>query len=99
MRRRPDERVNWKSSIPFLAFHASPLLLFLTGVSTRAVLLLLVTYWGRMFFITGGYHRYFSHRTYKMSRVPQFLMALGGTTALQKGPLWWAANHRDHHRS
>ena len=51
-----------------------------------------------MFFITAGYHRYFAHRSYKMARVPQFLMALGGSTAAQKGPLWWAAHHRDHHR-
>ena len=98
MRRRPDDRVNWVTSIPFLAFHASPLLLIWTGISAEAVVLGLVTYWGRMFFITACYHRYFSHRTYRLTRVPQFLMAVGGTSALQKGPLWWAANHRDHHR-
>jgi stearoyl-CoA desaturase (Delta-9 desaturase) len=98
MSREPDERVNWPASIPFLVFHLTPLLLVWTGVSAKAVVLGLVTYWGRMFFITAGYHRYFSHKTYKLSRVPQFLMALGGTTSLQKGPLWWAANHRDHHR-
>jgi stearoyl-CoA desaturase (delta-9 desaturase) len=51
-----------------------------------------------MFCITAGYHRYFSHRSYKMGRVPQFLMAFGGTTAVQKGPLWWASHHRIHHR-
>ena len=33
-----------------------------------------------------------------MARPTQFLLALGGLTALQKGPLWWAAHHRDHHR-
>jgi len=51
-----------------------------------------------MFFITGAYHRYFAHRTYKMGRVMQFLMALGGTMAVQKGVLWWAAHHRKHHK-
>jgi stearoyl-CoA desaturase (delta-9 desaturase) len=51
-----------------------------------------------MFFITAGYHRYFAHRSYRMGRIPQFLMAFGGTTATQKGPLWWAGHHRDHHR-
>lgn len=98
MRRRPDERVNWRSSTPFLVFHLTPLLLLWTGVSRVAVGLLLVTFWARMFFITAGYHRYFAHRSYRMARVPQFLMALGGTTAMQKGPLWWAGHHRDHHR-
>jgi stearoyl-CoA desaturase (delta-9 desaturase) len=52
----------------------------------------------RMFGITAGYHRYFSHRAYKTSRWFQFLLALLGTTATQKGVLWWAAHHRDHHK-
>ena len=52
----------------------------------------------RMFAITAGYHRYFAHRSYKMSRVAQFAMAFLGSTATQKGVLWWAANHRHHHR-
>jgi len=55
-------------------------------------------YFLRMFAITAGYHRYFAHRSYKTSRVFQFLIALVATTATQKGPLWWAATHRRHHR-
>jgi stearoyl-CoA desaturase (delta-9 desaturase) len=51
----------------------------------------------RMFGITAGYHRYFSHRSYKTSRAFQFVLALLGCSALQKGPLWWAAHHREHH--
>jgi stearoyl-CoA desaturase (delta-9 desaturase) len=57
-----------------------------------------VLYVTRMFCITAGYHRYFAHRSYRMGRVMQFLMAFGGTTAVQKGPLWWASHHRIHHR-
>ena len=52
----------------------------------------------RMFAITGFYHRYFSHRTYNTSRFTQFLFALAGNSAVQRGPLWWAAHHRQHHR-
>ena len=56
-------------------------------------------YFARMFFITGGYHRYFAHRTYKMGRVMQFLMAAAaGPRRSQKGVLWWAAHHRKHHK-
>ena len=58
----------------------------------------LVAYWGRMFFITAGYHRYFAHRAYKTGRVFQFVLAFGGCSAAQKGPLWWAGHHRIHHR-
>ncbi len=93
-----DERINKRSSIPFIALHFIPLLAIFTGITRTAVILFLVTYLGRMFFITAGYHRYFSHRSYRLNRFSQFLMAFGGTMAAQKGPLWWAAHHRNHHR-
>ena len=96
--RAPDERVNPVTSVPFVIIHLLPLLAVFTGVSTTALVLLFVTYFGRLFFITAGYHRYFAHRSYKLARVPQFLMGFGGTMAAQKGPLWWAGHHRDHHR-
>ena len=51
-----------------------------------------------MFGLAVGYHRYFAHRTFRTSRVGQFLLALLATTAAQKGPLWWAGHHRNHHR-
>jgi stearoyl-CoA desaturase (delta-9 desaturase) len=51
-----------------------------------------------MFFVTGGYHRYFSHRSYKTSRAFQFVLASGAVLAAQRGPLWWAAHHRTHHK-
>jgi len=56
------------------------------------------TFFLRMFAITGGYHRYFAHRTYRTSRVGQFVLGFLGTSAVQKGPLWWAGAHRLHHR-
>ncbi len=58
----------------------------------------LLLYGLRMFGVTAGYHRYFSHRAYRLGRVPQFLLALLAQTSGQKGVLWWAALHRDHHR-
>ena len=51
-----------------------------------------------MFGVTGGYHRYFSHRTYRTSRAFQFVLAVLAQTSVQKGALWWAAHHRDHHK-
>jgi stearoyl-CoA desaturase (Delta-9 desaturase) len=98
IQRPADEQVNWKTSIPFIFVHFLPLLAFVTGVTQTALILLAVTYFGRMFFITAGYHRYFSHRSYRMNRVAQFVFAFGGLTCAQKGPLWWASNHRNHHK-
>jgi stearoyl-CoA desaturase (Delta-9 desaturase) len=96
--RGPDERVNWLKSVPFIVMHLVPLGALWAGVRLRDVLLCVALYYVRMFFITAGYHRYFAHRAYKLGRVMQFVMAFGGATAAQKGVLWWAGHHRDHHK-
>jgi stearoyl-CoA desaturase (delta-9 desaturase) len=92
------DRTDWVSAIPFFAVHLAPLGALFVTVTWEDWALCAFLYVARMFCITAGYHRYFSHRSYKMGRVPQFLMAFGGTTAVQKGPLWWASHHRIHHR-
>jgi stearoyl-CoA desaturase (delta-9 desaturase) len=97
-RRPPEERVNLRSSIPFFIAQSLPLLAVFTGVTLEAVILGIVLFYGRMFAITAGYHRYFAHRSYKLARFPQFVLAFLGTTAAQKGPLWWAGHHRTHHK-
>jgi stearoyl-CoA desaturase (delta-9 desaturase) len=97
--RAADEVVNWRTSVAFIAVHFLPLLAFVTGITWTAVVLFVATYLGRMFFVTAGYHRYFAHRSYKLGRVAQFVMAFGGASAAQKGPLWWAGHHRAHHRN
>jgi stearoyl-CoA desaturase (delta-9 desaturase) len=63
-----------------------------------AMVLLVAMFLIRKFGITGGFHRYFSHRSYKTSRGFQFFLAFLGGTAGQKGALWWAAHHRHHHK-
>ena len=79
-------RINPRASIPFFVVHLLPLLAIFTGVSATAWILFAVTFWGRMFFITAGYHRYFAHRAYKTSRAFQLVLAVGGGTAVQRGP-------------
>jgi len=96
LEQEPD-RLSWKS-IPFVMLHLTCLAVLLVGVSLPAVLVCVALYAIRMFALTAGYHRYFSHRSYKTSRLFQFLLAVLGSTAMQKGPLWWAAHHRRHHR-
>mmetsp|Transcript_58083 Transcript_58083/g.154487 ORF Transcript_58083/g.154487 Transcript_58083/m.154487 type:complete len:155 (-) Transcript_58083:11-475(-) len=50
------------------------------------------------FGITGGHHRYFSHRSYKTSRAFQFGLAVVGCLAWQRGPIWWSSHHNFHHQ-
>jgi stearoyl-CoA desaturase (Delta-9 desaturase) len=82
----------------FWGVHVACLLAFYTGVTWSAFAVCLALFWLRMFGVTAGYHRYFSHRSYKTSRAFQFVLALLGTLAVQKGVLWWSANHRVHHK-
>ena len=71
--------------------------LFLVPFSWSMVALFGINYFVGMFFITAGYHRYFSHRSFQLNRFWQFIFAFMCMSSAQKGILWWAANHRDHH--
>jgi stearoyl-CoA desaturase (delta-9 desaturase) len=87
-------------SIPFWGVHLVALVgVIYSGFSWTGLALAVALYYARMFFVTAGYHRYFAHRTYKTSRFVQFLLGIGAETTAQKGILWWAANHRHHHRT
>lgn len=90
--------IDWLRVIPFILIHLSCLLVFVVGYSSTAIYVAIISYYLRMFAITAFYHRYFSHRAFKTSRLCQFLFALLGASATQRGPLWWAAHHRRHHR-
>lgn len=92
------KKINPTLFFPIFIAHLGCMLVYLCGTSAAALLACFVAYFIRMFGITAGYHRYFSHRTFKTSRVFQFILALVGATAGQLGPIWWAAHHRHHHR-
>lgn len=92
----------WGGRMNLLSFffvHAACFAAIWTGISWKAVTLAFLSYMIRMFGITAGYHRYFSHKTYKLNRVMQFIIGFIGCASAQKGPLWWAAHHRAHHQN
>ena len=91
-------RIDWLRAVPFIGMHLACVAVLWVGVSPIALIVALALYAVRMFAITGFYHRYFSHRTFRTSRVLQFVFALIGASSVQRGPLWWAAHHRNHHR-
>lgn len=92
------QKVDWARVVPFIFMHVMCLGVFWVGWSWTAVWVAVALYFFRMFAITGFYHRYFSHKAFKTSRFWQFLFAVAGNSAVQRGPLWWAAHHRHHHR-
>ena len=94
-----DRSINWIQSIPFFAVHVFALVaVFFVPFHWSYVAWALGLYYARMWAVTAGYHRYFAHRAFKTSRVFQFVLAFLAETSAQKGVLWWAANHRHHHR-
>ena len=92
------DRVDWVRVLPFLGMHIACIGVVWVGFSWFAFWVAAALYCVRMFAITAFYHRYFSHKAFKTSRVVQFAFALLGASSVQRGPLWWAAHHRNHHR-
>lgn len=83
---------------PMIAVHVGAVgIFFVSGTWADWVTLAVLAYF-RGLISTVGYHRYFSHRSFKTSRVGQFLLACACCTNLQQGPMWWAAYHRHHHQ-
>lgn len=93
-----EKRVDWFRILPLIILHGMCLGVIWVGWSWIAVLTALLLYLIRMFAITGFYHRYYSHKSYKTNRFWQFIFGVMGNASVQRGPLWWAAHHRHHHR-
>jgi stearoyl-CoA desaturase (delta-9 desaturase) len=91
------ERIDWLRAFPFVAMHLACVGVLWVGVSHIAIGVAAGLYAVRMFALTGFYHRYFAHRTFRTSRTLQFAFACIGACCVQRGPLWWAAHHRSHH--
>ena len=98
IRQESADDIAYPSSIGFVLVHLGCFAAFWTGVSLRMLALAFILYVVRMFAITAGHHRYFAHRTFSTSRVSQFILAFVAQTSAQRGVLWWAANHRRHHK-
>ncbi|MBK1882412.1 acyl-CoA desaturase [Luteolibacter pohnpeiensis] len=92
------ERVDWQRTLPFIFLHLGCLAVIWVGFSWISFFAAVLLYLIRMFAITAFYHRYFSHRTFRTSRFMQLLFAALGNSSMQRGPLWWAATHRHHHK-
>ncbi|MFM9914129.1 MAG: acyl-CoA desaturase [Methylophilaceae bacterium] len=94
-----EKRIDWLRVIPFAALHLACFAIIWIDWSFFAVGVAVFLYVIRMFAITGFYHRYFSHKAFRTSRAMQFIFAVIGASAVQRGPLWWASMHRHHHIS
>ena len=90
--------INILSIVIFWTVQVSALLVFFVPFSWGMVALWAASHFVRAIGLTLAFHRYFAHRAFQMHRAARFFWALLGTSAMQKGPLWWAGHHVNHHR-
>jgi len=86
------------SIVVFWLVQASALLVFAVPFSWESSLLWAASHFVRAIGLTLAFHRYCAHRAFQMNRAARFVWAFIGTAAMQKGPLWWAGHHVNHHR-
>ena len=84
--------------IAFWAVQASALLVFAVPCSWALVGLWAASHFLRAVGLTLAFHRYYAHRAFQMNRAARFVWTFIGTAGMQKGPLWWAGHHVNHHR-
>ncbi len=90
----------WLTRLRVVDRHVGVILaVLLVPLNLPLAILCLSSYALRMFGAEGVYHRYFAHRSYRAGRLVQFLLGLLGSQCGQRGPLWWADTHRQHHRA
>ena len=86
------------SIVVFWLVQASALVVFAVPFTWGLVALWAFSHFVRAVGLTLVFHRYLAHRAFQMHRAARFVWAFLGTAAMQKGPLWWAGHHIDHHK-
>jgi stearoyl-CoA desaturase (delta-9 desaturase) len=84
--------------VVFWAVQVSALLAFRVPFTWMMLGLWAASHFLRAIGLTLSFHRYFAHRAFQMNRGARFVWAFIGTAAMQKGPLWWAGHHVNHHK-
>jgi stearoyl-CoA desaturase (delta-9 desaturase) len=90
--------LNILAIVVFWVVQASALMAFRVPFTWAMLALWAVSHFLRAIGLTLSFHRYFAHRSFQMNRGARFVWALIGTSAMQKGPLWWAGHHVNHHK-
>jgi stearoyl-CoA desaturase (delta-9 desaturase) len=82
----------------FWIVQASAVLVFFVPFTWGLVALWAVSHFLRAVGLTLAFHRYYAHRAFQMNRAARFFWTFVATAAMQKGPLWWAGHHVNHHK-
>lgn len=85
-------------TVPFAALVAAVPLLWGRGLGWRDVVIAVVMYAVTGHGITVGFHRYFTHHSFRATRWLRVVLAVCGSMAIQGPIIQWVADHRRHHR-
>ncbi|GAA3274527.1 acyl-CoA desaturase [Streptomyces lavendulae] len=85
-------------TVPFLALLAAVPLAWGRGVSPLDLGLMVFMYFLTCHGITIGFHRYFTHGSFKAKRPLRIALAVMGSMAVEGPLVRWVADHRKHHR-
>jgi stearoyl-CoA desaturase (delta-9 desaturase) len=84
-------------AIPMIALVAAIPFAWGWGLSWTDVALAVVFFYLSGLGVTIGYHRYFTHSSFKAKRWLRVVLALAGGMAVQGPVIIWVADHRRHH--
>jgi stearoyl-CoA desaturase (Delta-9 desaturase) len=84
--------------VPMLALLAAVPFAWGWGLGWRDVLIAITFYCVSGLGISAGYHRYFTHGSFKATRAFKIALAVAGTLAIEGPVLTWVADHRRHHK-
>ncbi len=83
--------------LPFAALIAAVPLAWGWGLTWTDVILAFAFFYFTGHGVTVGYHRYFTHGSFKAKRPLKVFLAIAGSMAMQGPPIIWVADHRRHH--
>jgi stearoyl-CoA desaturase (delta-9 desaturase) len=83
--------------LPVLALAVAVPLAWGWGLTITDVVIAFVAYVVSGMGVTVGFHRYFTHSSFKATRPMRIALAIAGSLAFQGGVVSWVADHRRHH--
>jgi stearoyl-CoA desaturase (delta-9 desaturase) len=103
MFRIPFDRVNWITSsfligTALIALIGAPIYLYHFGIDWFQFSMFFFYLCATMMSITVGYHRLFSHLSFKAKTPVKFFTLLFGACAFENSCLNWSSDHRRHHK-
>ncbi|MCO6006759.1 fatty acid desaturase [Actinoallomurus purpureus] len=85
-------------AVPLLAVVAAVPFVWGWGLGWSDVAITVLMYTISGMGVTVGYHRHFTHSSFKAKRPLRIALALAGSLSIEMSPIDWVATHRRHHK-